>query len=474
MNDEKKVGLIGLVALTVSSVVGGGIFNIMSDVAKVSSVGPAIIAIIISGSGMGIFVMCLQNLTNKLPHLEAGVYSFAQEGFGSFAGFNSAMGFWLSMFLGNVALGSLCMSALGYFFPLFGDGQNVYAVLFASVILWMMHLAISKGSDFANKINGIITAAKLIPLCIFILTLIIAFDYNMFTKDFWGTINNNFDWNQVGPQVSKSMVFIVWMFVGVEGATVYSARANSKKIVSKATVLSFAIITSIYLLTLVMSFAVMTRENLANLDKPAMAFVMESVVGKWGAVMINAGVVISALGAWFACTMFSGEVLFQAAKSKIFPRFLAYENKYNAPTVALLLSNGLVQFFLLSLLVNKSAYNLMALLASSTMLIPYFFISITQVKLSWRWDNHKLTKNLIFGIIASIYMVYCIFASGYQYVLATTLLFAPGMFLYVIARKENSERVFSKAEFIAAIAIMIMATISIVFIANGNIDIAEL
>lgn len=474
MSGEKKVGLIGLIALTVSSVVGGGIFNIMSDVAKASSVGPAIIAMIISGLGMGIFVVCLQNLTNKLPHLDAGVYSFAEEGFGSFVGFNSALGYWLSIFLGNVALGSLCFSALAYFFPVFGDGQNIYAVIGASVVLWIMHFAISKGTDFANKINGLITAAKLIPLSIFIIALIIAFDVDMFTADFWGSVSHNFEWSEVGPQVSRAMVYIVWMFVGVEGATVYSARANSKKIVGKATVLSFLIITSIYLLAMVLSFAVMSRPDLAELDKPAMAFVLESVVGKWGATLINAGVVISALGAWFACTMFTGEVLFQAAKDKIFPKFLAKENKHNAPTTALLLSNGLVQFFFLSLLVNKSAYNLMALLASSTMLVPYFFVSLSQMKLSWKWDNHKITVNVMLGVISSIYMAYCMVASGYQYVLATSLLFAPGMLFYIVAKKQNKEKIFNIPELIGAVAIIVMALISAGLIINGTIDIANL
>lgn len=471
MADEKKIGLVSLIALTVSSVIGGGIFNLMSDMAAVAAVGPTTIALIISGVGMGIFVFCLQNLSNKLPELDAGIYSYADKSFGSFAGFNSALGYWLSIFLGNVALGSLAFSALSYFFSIFGDGQNVYSVIGASLLLWGMHLVILRGSDFASKINGFVTIAKLVPLGIFILCLIIAFQYDLFTQDVWGTISHNFEWSQVGPQVKKAMVSAVWVFVGVEGAIVYSARAKSKKIVGKATILSFAIITAIYLLATVLSFAVLSQAELAELNKPAMAQVLESVVGHWGAVLINIGVIISAIGAWFACTMFAGEILYQGAKEDIFPKVFAKENENQAPVNALRLSNGLVQFFFFSLLINASAYNFMALLASSTMLVPYFLVSLSQVKLSWEWDHHHVSKNVVLGIISSIYMAYCVFASGFEYILVTTLLFAPGIILYVISRKQANKPLFNKAEGVAAISIIMLAVLSLVLMFMGIIDV---
>ncbi|MEG2708758.1 MAG: basic amino acid/polyamine antiporter [Vagococcus sp.] len=474
MKKDNSVGLTGLIALTVSSVVGGGIFNLMSDMAKVASVGPVTVALIISGIGMGIFVMCLQNLNEKLPHLDAGIYSYAEEGFGSFVGFLCALGYWLSIFLGNVALGSLAFSALSYFFPVFENGQNIYSVIGASVLLWAMHFLILRGSNFASKINGFITIAKLIPLGIFIICLMVGFKYDLFTQDVWGTITGNFNWSEVMIQVKKSMTYAVWVFVGVEGAIVYSARAKNKKIVGKATILSFTIITSIYLLSTVLSFAVLSQSELAVLSKPAMAQVLESVVGRWGAILINGGVVISATGAWFACTMFAGEILFQGAKDHIFPKFLSKENKNGAPVSGLLISNILVQFFFLSLLINSSAYNFMALLASSTMLIPYFFVSLSQLRLSWKWENKKITRNVILGAISSIYMGYCLYASGFEYLFVTSLLFAPGLLLFIKARKEGDKLLFTKVEKVFAILLTVSALAAVVLIILGNIDISSM
>ncbi|MCZ2992473.1 amino acid permease, partial [Acinetobacter baumannii] len=72
--------------------------------------------------------LSFQNLTVKRPDLDGGIFSYAKAGFGNFMGFNSAWGYWLSAWLGNVAYGTLLFSSLGYFFPIFEGGQNVESI----------------------------------------------------------------------------------------------------------------------------------------------------------------------------------------------------------------------------------------------------------------------------------------------------------------------------------------------------------
>lgn len=471
--ESKKVGLVGLISLTVSSVIGGGIYHLMTDVANKAALVPAMLALLLSGLGMGIFVFCLQYLNDKLPKLNAGIYSYAQEGFGHLTGFISAFGYWLSMLCANVALGSFAFSGLGHFFPILGDGSNLYSVIFASITLWIMHWTILKGSRFASLVNLVITAVKLIPLAIFIILSFIAFKMDVFTSDLWGQAMSNWSWDNFFAQVSNAMVVIVWVYVGIEGAIVYSARAKSRKIVSKANVLGFALITLIYLAVVALSYGIMTRAQLMGLAKPAMGQIMEMMVGHWGAVLINGAVAVSATGAWFACTMFSGEVVYQAAREEVFPKIFLGENENGAPAKSLLITNILVQIFFLSLLINKSAYNFMALLASSTMLVPYFFVSLSQVKLAYKWGK-GMNGQVILGIMASLYMGFCILATGWQYFLVTSLLFAPGMLIFYHARRQRQEEVFTKAEKIAAILLILLAILSIVLIAIGWINIRTL
>ena len=470
----KKIGLIGMSALIVGSVIGGGIFNLMKDMAKESSVGPIIIALVISGIGMGIFVFSMQNLNEKLPHLDAGIYSYAEEGFGRFAGFMSAFGYWISLLFGNVALGTLSMSALSFFVPAFGNGSNKLSVIVASLLLWAMHIAMLKGSDVASKINSLITGAKLIPLAIFVLVVIFAFDWNTFTTGFWGDGVASFSWREVAPQLRSALIISVWVFIGVEGAVVYSGRAKNKRVISQANILSFALVTLIYLLATVGVFGIASRAEIAGLEKPAMAPIMGAVVGDWGTWLINLGVFISCVGCWFACTMLSGEILYQGAKDGIFPHIFARQNKDEAPTQALFISNAFVQVFLLSLLINKSAYNFMAVLASSTMLVPYFFVSLSQMKLSYGWAGKKIDKNVMIGALSSIYMAYCMYASGFDYILLTALIFAPSILLYMYSRKEEHQKAFNRYEKISVAVVVACSILAMVLLYTGTIDITTM
>ena len=172
--------------------------------------------------------------------------------------------------------------------------------------------------------------------------------------------------------------------------------------------------------------------------------------------------------------MFAGEILFQSAKDGVFPKVFAVENAHKAPANALLLSNGLVQFFLLSLLINQSAYNFMALLASSTMLIPYFFVAMAQFKLSRQWAQGRWTRDVWLGLLAAVYLAYCMVATGWAYILLTSLLLAPGMVLYVVSRKQAGQAVFTPVEKIGAVAMVVLAIVTVVCLLTGAIDLATI
>lgn len=179
------------------------------------------------------------------------------------------------------------------------------------------------------------------------------------------------------------------------------------------------------------------------------------------------------MGTWFACTMFAGEVLFQASTDNLFPKFLQKENSKKAPTSALLMSNIFVQIFLFSLIINQSAYNFMAVLASSTMLVTYLLITLAQIKLPGQ--GKKKTGKIILGILASAYLIFAIYASGLDYILLTSLLFAPSILIFMYAQKEqNMKKIFTNKELIYVIILVILGIISIMLIANGTIDITTM
>lgn len=474
MGEDKKLGLVALSALVIGSMVGGGAFNLAGDMALGANAGAVIIGWIITGIGIIALGLVFHNLATRKPELDSGIYSYAKAGFGQFLGFSSAWGYWLSAWLGNVAYATLLFSSIGYFFPTFEGGQNIASIIGASVVLWLVHFLVLKGINTAAFINTITTIAKIIPIFLFILLAIVAFNWDKFTFDFWGS--EGFSWGSVAEQVKSTMLVTLWVFIGVEGAVIMSGRAEKRSDIGKATVIGLVSVLIIYILITLLSFGVMTREELANLPTPAMAYVMEAIVGKWGAVLINLGLIISVLGSWLSWTMFAAELPYVTAKDKTFPKFLAKENKHKAPVNSLWLTNGLVQLFLLSFLFTDKAYNFLFSLASSAILIPYMLSAFYQVKLTFTGETYvndpSRTKDKVIGIIASIYTVWLVYAAGIDYLLLTMLLYAPGIILYKWTLKDNQLEIKdSKIDKTLMVLFVVLAILALIGLFTGNISI---
>ena len=450
----KVLGLLPLTALVIGSMIGSGVFNLMQDI----SAGAALVAVLIgwaiTGLGMLFLVLSFRNLNKKRPDLDAGIYSYAQAGFGKYMGFNSAWGYWISAWIGNVAYATILFSSLGYFFKVFGDGQNLAAVIGASVMLWLVHLLIIRGFRTAGIVNVFITAAKLIPIAIFILATFAAFKLNIFTADIWG---NGLETTNLLEQVKSTMLITVWVFIGIEGAVVFSGRAKKRSNVPTATFLGFFTVLAIYVLMTVLSLGVQTNPQLAALGQPAMAGVLEAVVGPWGAVLVNIGLIVSVVGAWMAWTMFAAELPYQAAKKKTFPAIFAKENSQNVPWVSLTITNLLIQsFLLLFLLPQLQAYSFMYSLATSTILIPYAFTALYQLKYSLKEKAGTPGRgvNILIGLAALAYAVWLLYAAGFEYLLLTVLLYGPGLLVYVLMGLKKPTKILTKYEAVAAVVII--------------------
>lgn len=474
MGEDKKLGLIALVALVIGSMIGGGAFNLAGDIALGANAGAVLIGWAITGVGIIALALVFQNLATRKPELDSGIYSYAKEGFGPFLGFNSAWGYWLSAWLGNIAYATLLFSSIGYFFPTFEGGQNIASIIGASIALWSVHYLVLRGIHSAAFINTITTIAKIIPIFLFIIIAIIAFKWDTFTFDFWGS--GGFSWGAVGEQVKSTMLVTLWVFIGVEGAVIMSGRAKRRSDIGKATVIGLVSVLLIYILISLLSLGIMPREELAELPNPAMGYILEDVVGKWGAIIINLGLIISVLGAWLGWTMFAAELPYVTAKDKMFPKWLAKENKNKAPVNALWLTNGLVQIFLITLLFSDKAYNFMFSLASSAILIPYMLSAFYQVKLTFTGETYasdsSRTKDKVIGIIASIYGIWLVYAAGINYLLLTMLLYAPGILLYKWTLKENQMKVKeTKLDKALMVIIVILAIWALVGLVAGKISI---
>lgn len=471
---KDALGLWQLTGLVIGSMIGAGIFNLVQGTASAAGPLATILAWLITGVGMTFLILSFSNLNKKKPGLKAGIYSYAEAGFGKYVGFNSAWGYWISAWIGNIAYAATAFAAIGYFFPqLFDDGQNWASVIGMSVVLWAVHFLILRGVKGASMINFFITAAKLLPLGIFLITLFAFFKLDLFNKDLWGLMGQPLTLAAIGEQVKSMMLVTVWVFIGIEGAVVYSGRAKKRADVAKATIIGFLGVLSLYVLMTVLAFGAAAQGDLAALDAPAMATLLEKLVGTWGAVLVNIGVIISVIGGWLAWTMFAAELPYQAAKNGTFPASFAKENEHGAPVFALLVTNILVQFFMLTIPATKgSVYNIGIMVATSTILIPYALTAFYQLKLSLKEKSTVANRsaNIFVGVMASIYSIWLVYAAGLEYLLVTVFVYAPGLIVYVLMRIKNGKKVFTVYELLLALAIIALTIFAVQQLLAGNLD----
>jgi len=175
-----RVSVIALTGMVVGSMVGGGVFELPQEFGAVAGVVAAALAWVVAGLGMLALALVFQNLALRRPDLDSGMYVYAQEGFGNYSGFNAAFGYWASNIAGNVFYMVLTMTTLGQFFPGLGEGDTVLAVVVASAGVWLFHVLITRGVREAVAINRIVTAAKLVPLALFVVIAVVSFDPGTF------------------------------------------------------------------------------------------------------------------------------------------------------------------------------------------------------------------------------------------------------------------------------------------------------
>lgn len=119
--NTRGISLIGLIALVISSSIGSGVFALSTDISAAAAPGPALIAWLITGIGFMALATTFGRLSVVRPDLN-GIVDYAREGFGPFVGLVSGWGYWLSIWIGNVAFGVMLVTAIGYFFPPFSSG----------------------------------------------------------------------------------------------------------------------------------------------------------------------------------------------------------------------------------------------------------------------------------------------------------------------------------------------------------------
>ncbi len=477
MNQENKQGLgVGKLTLfAVGTTLASGVFSLSGDFAAGGAYTLAtLIGWAICGVGMLGLTMCFFKLSVVKPNLTSGICTYAREGFGEYVGFNSAWGYWMSALLAQLSFITLLFASLGNFIPIFGSGSNFVSLLTASVIIWFLSFLVLRGVNEAVTINAVVVVAKAVPIIAVIVAIILAgaFRWDIFTENFSGVSGGL----SLMEQVKSTVYTTVWIFIGIEGAVVLSGRGKNTKVAGKATVISFLSLFVLYFVISILSMGVMPAEELAALENPPMAGVLEYVVGPWGAALVNIAVIISLGGAMFSYTILCVDSAFGPAQQGAFPEGLKKVNRFNAPTWAVIASALIVQAFIVVIYFSESTYQAVYSLSTSAIMVPYVFSAFYYLKLVFRGEGVEQGGSTfgawVIAIVGSVYGAWLLYASGLDYILAAVMLYAPGTLMYLYHRKKQGKKFFeTTVDMLVCIALMIALVVAVVFTANGTIEI---
>jgi arginine:ornithine antiporter/lysine permease len=468
----QQLTFVTITAMVVGSMVGAGVFSLPSRFAQETGIAGALIAWVIAGTGMLMLAFVFQTLALRKPDLDAGVYAYAKAGFGEYIGFFSAFGYWASACAGNVTYWILIMSTVGAVVPALGDGDTVLSLALSTAGVWLFYLLIRRGVKDAAAINRIVTVAKVIPILVFVVLALFALDPEVFADNWSG----DSDVGSLYDQVTGTMLVTVFVFLGVEGASVYSRHAKRRKDVGRATVLGFLAVFSVFASVTIVSYGILPYSEIADLRQPSMGGVLRAAVGEWGAVFVSVGLIVSVLGAYLAWTLMAAEVLYVAAKDDDMPRFLNKISDVDVPGPALLMSTILVQVMLVVTMFSADAFNFALDLTSALTLIPFLFAAGYALKLAVTRETYVENprghgRELMVGAVATLYTAFLLYAAGPKFILLSFIIYAPATILFVMARREQGRRVFSPVELVIFAISICGAVAGVVALATGAITI---
>lgn len=426
MLSSGKLGLGGLTALVFGLVVGLGIFNLPENMAATASAAPVFWGWIITGAGILPLVMVFKWLSTHYPQYNAGLYHYALAGFGRYAGFNIAWGYWLCTAFSNVAYAVMLNDSLGAFYPRFLD-HDWLTVVFGSVMIWVMYYIVSRGIRTAKFINNLLALIKIVMLIFIIAVFCMFFRLDIFTADLWGNIDGL---GSTLTQIKSTMMITLFCFFGVEGAVMMSARARNSSDVGKAGVAGFLISLVLYLAVALLCYGLMRRAALAELPNPSIAYILKEVCGPWAYWTVISAIIISLLGGWVSWTLIVAQVPYEAAVVKILPPAFTKVNDCGMPTFGLMASSIVMMLFLLLVVTADNVY-LAALHITGLMIIPcYLFTGMFLF---------KVAPTVRIRLLATVTILFCLwmaYAGGLLGLFMTSVFYLVGTGFYISASRK--------------------------------------
>ncbi len=415
---KKKMNLMQLTFIVAVNMMGSGIIMLPANMAQVGGISLLSWIVTALGSMAIAYGFAQAGLLNQRA---GGMAAYSEEAYGKSGYFLTFFLYFLSLAIGNVAIAISAVGYLSSFIPWLSS-TPIATCIGVIALVWITSAANFGGPSITGKIGSITVWGVIIPV-----GLLSFLGWFWFSKDTFAAA-----WNpqglSLGQGMGSSISLTLWAFLGMESAAQNSdAVENPKRDVPLACMFGTLGAGVVYVLSTTVIQGIVPNAELAASNAPfalAYAQAFNPVVGKIIMALAVMACVGSLLGWQFTIAMTAKS----AAEERMFPAFFCRLNGMGAPVMGMVVLGVLQTLLALSTISPTLSEQFSALvnLAVVNNVIPYI-IALSALFVMMKAagvTGAKFQLNTVVTMVAMLYSVYALYASGKDAVLGGMLVTA--------------------------------------------------
>jgi putrescine:ornithine antiporter len=421
---QKKMNVMQLTFIVTVNMMGSGIIMLPSNMAKVGAI-----------SLLSWVVTALGSLAIAYGFAQAGIFNqrtgglaaYAEDAYGKDGYFQVFFLYFLSLAIANVAVASSALGYLASFFPVL-TSSPVATCIGVIALLWITTFANFGGPSLTGKIGAVTVWGVILPV-----GLISVIGWIWFKSDVFAAA-----WNptgiSLGEGMGSSISLTLWAFLGMESASQNASQVeNPKRDVPLACMFGTLGAAAVYILSTAVIQGIVPNAELAESTGPfglAYAKMFNPAIGS----IVMALAVMACVGSLLGWQFTLATTAKDAADTKMFPAIFGKATAAGAPIAGMVIM-GIVQSVLalstISPDLNKQ-FSALVNLAVVTNVLPYIialsalFVMMRDAKV----DQRTWRLNTFVAVVAILYSIYALWASGKDAVMGGMLVMALGYLVY--------------------------------------------
>ena len=424
MSEQKKMSVTQLTFIVTVNMMGSGIIMLPANMAQVGAI-----------SLLSWIVTALGSLAIAYGFAQAGVFNqrtgglaaYAEDAYGRDGYFLVFFLYFVSLAIANVAVASSALGYLAAFFP--GLTASPVATCAGVVaLLWITTFANFGGPSVTGRLGSVTVWGVILPVGFISILGWFWFSSATFAEA----------WNPKGltliEGMGSSISLTLWAFLGMESASQNaSAVENPKRDVPLACMFGTLGAAVVYILSTTAIQGIVPNAELAASTGPfglAYAKMFNPTIGS--IVMVLA--VMACLGSLLGWQFTLSQTAKDAADTGMFPSLFAKANRFGAPVTGMIIMGVVQSVMALSTISPNLSEQFAALvnLAVVTNVLPYI-VALSALFVIMRnagVDRSVYVRNGIVAVVAMLYSIYALWASGKDAVMGGMIVLAIGYVVY--------------------------------------------